>query len=331
MVQDLEAIGAWKAVVVFLDFLLAENPPQLDFSPWYSRRQALAARGAALFAVGEGTKAAVDLEQAVKLGATHNAVWLQAVAAVSTAIEREPQRAKGWFLRGTARLRLSQWQQAIDDITQAEKLGSQGWAVFWNRAVARVHLDDLPNAIADFAHVVDREPDDVEAYQALALAQLADERPADYRRTCATLYQRLSNSKKADDQVAIAWTATLDANSRIPPARLVDLARAGIKNGRRDVGGMLTLGAALDRAGDYEEARQQLEAAARDARDTQATFAALLLARTQYHLQQKKEARALLQTATRWLEQHAGQLDWLPRLELRVLRREVARLLDEEK
>jgi WD40 repeat protein/serine/threonine protein kinase len=221
-------------------------------------------------------------------------------------------------------LRGRHWSAALWHLNALIQQQPDNWLYHARRGRALAELGRWKEASDDFAEVVRRAPEEVEAqcmYAALCLHQ--GDRAA-YRRICAAL---LKSQEKSDDPrlaYLTAWICVLSADADVKGERLVALAKQAVERDPHDADYLCTLGAALFRAGDLETAGHRLnEALAQQGRRASAREW-LWLALVRYRMDLPIEARQWLRKAT---APDTDSLPWVQRLQLELLRGEVERLL----
>jgi serine/threonine protein kinase/Flp pilus assembly protein TadD len=168
-----------------------------------------------------------------------------------------------------------------------------------------------------------------------------------YRNICADMLQRF---RKADDPTSVhllAWTCVLAPEAVADTAQPVQLAEKAVANEPKNLQYLCTLGAALYRAGRFEEAVKRLTAASAlqaNERQTAMAYTWFFLAMAHHRLGHADEARRWLDKATQATEEALKPpaeppekpVDapipilpaWNRKLTLHLLRREVAELIE---
>jgi tetratricopeptide (TPR) repeat protein len=202
------------------------------------------------------------------------------------------------------------------------------------RGNARAELGRLAAARDDFVRAAALAPDDPEPRYRLALARLAEGDDDGFRRACAALLWRFGAT--ADPKVAspVAYTCVARPRVAADPAALVRLGEVAAPLFRGN--GRVT-GAALYRAGRYDEAARRLEESARQA--TPVAWDWLFLAMAHHRLGHAEVARGYLDRAARWITTadaargpaasgpRTSWHSWNERAEVRALYREAEALL----
>jgi serine/threonine protein kinase/tetratricopeptide (TPR) repeat protein len=166
------------------------------------------------------------------------------------------------------------------------------------RGYLLVHLYQWDRAAEEFARAGELDPEDVYLwrFRAVALHAAGDE-PA-YRRVCAALMDRFEKVEKPNLANNVLLACTLRPDALADPTRLLPLVRVAAPC---FPGGAQVGGAALYRAGRYEEAVRCLEAAARTYRLGAWEWCFLTMAH--HRLGHADEARRCRDEAARWIEE----------------------------
>jgi tetratricopeptide (TPR) repeat protein len=188
--------------------------------------------------------------------------------------------------RGGAYARLEQWEKALADITRASELRpDDGWLIGHNRAVLYLAVGD----------------------------------EAGYRRVCAELLQRFGAGASLANAREAVWTGALRPDAVPDPSQFAHIAERVVAQEPKSAVNQRTLGAALYRAGRFEEAIQWLT------RNGDGGFQGWpFLAMAHHRLGHAAEAR-------QWLDKtiaDAKPYDWVTRWELQLLRREARELIE---
>src|SRR5882757_7523285 len=169
----------------------------------------------------------------------------------------------GWQARmeqGRALAKRREWEAAAAEFTEAIRLAPERTAPRVARGNAHGELGRFALARADFARAAELDPVDPEPRYRLALACVAEGDDDGYRRACADLLAHFGATE--DPKVASPLAYTCAAR---PGA--VDAPEALVRWGERAVplfrGNGRVLGAALYRAGRFEEAVRRLDESTR--------------------------------------------------------------------
>jgi tetratricopeptide (TPR) repeat protein/predicted Ser/Thr protein kinase len=172
-----------------------------------------------------------------------------------------------------------------------------------------VHQNAFGRAADEFAEAARLEPDDIRLWVGQAQAHLAAGNVQAYQRVCAEMLQRHPNLNNAATADRLVWTCANRVDS-LPHMEvllpLADLALAGYPGAAR------TKGAALVRAGRYEEALRSFDASSRINAPHPANMCFQAIAC--YHLGQFDRAQQHVQDAANWIAKADRQR--LPSVEL---------------
>jgi serine/threonine protein kinase/WD40 repeat protein len=174
---------------------------------------------------------------------------------------------------------------------------------------------------------------DVEARARRLLVRRARTGAAAYREACRELLRDFA-AADLPPRIAnlLAWSCALDDGVVEDYAPLVRLAESAVV-GRPSQDRLNTLGALLYRAGRFEEAVRQLQRSVEMHGAGGTPYDALFLALAHHRLGRREEARRWFRRGTapapaaRFKADAIGDTSWIPRLELDILRREVAAAL----
>jgi WD40 repeat protein/tetratricopeptide (TPR) repeat protein len=151
----------------------------------------------------------------------------------------------GNFLDDRAR-----YKEAEAEFNMAIKLQPER-ASFWvQRGRVYADLGQWDKASANFVHATQCKEPDADAWHSRAMLYLRDGNQDGYCQICLDMLQRFGE--------AAAWTCTLTPNSGADPDQIVDLAEKLLAKSSRDHWHVNQLGAALYRAGRFEDAVKRL-------------------------------------------------------------------------
>jgi WD40 repeat protein/tetratricopeptide (TPR) repeat protein len=313
--------------------------------------------------------------------------WEQAIRDYTRAIELGARVGDVWYHRSKAHAERKRWGEALDDVTKADELGYNDLSVWSHRGSVHRMLGRYDRSAEDYTRVIkgyptfgagwvgrafahaalhqwDKAERDYARAQQLggvpavfvhqhALVRLAVKDVPGYRKICRRLLELSGPSPVPDTALWAGWTCALLPDAGVAPARLVQLAERAAAALPRNRDSLLARGAALYRAGRWEEALGPLEAALtapqgarrpppRSVRWNPEAFdrtgyELLFLAMAHHRLGHADEARQWLDRAARWMEQaplpktkEGGDNPlycWNQRLPHELLRREAETLL----
>jgi tetratricopeptide (TPR) repeat protein len=206
----------------------------------------------------------------------------------------------------------------------------RGWA-YANRG-------QWDKASADFVKATQCKEPDEGAWYSRAMLYLRDGNLSGYREVCSDMLQRFG--------MGATWTCTLAPNSGADPAQIVELAEKLLAKSSRDHWHVNQLGAALYRAGRFEEAVKRLTEATElsfHPYRTNMLHTWFFLAMSHHRLGYTDEARHWLDKAMQGTDEalkspaeslgKSGNSDgvispnWNRRLTVRLLRREAEQLI----
>jgi serine/threonine protein kinase/WD40 repeat protein/tetratricopeptide (TPR) repeat protein len=234
-----------------------EPPPFVATMPWQQRFQVLqySTLGKRLAWVGRVAEAEDAYRRALKVKPDDplahgdfgkfledQARYQEAVAEFSEALELQPEHGPFWVRRGWAYADTGQWDQHSADFVKSSFWVQRGWA--------HAGLGQWDKASADFVQATQGKEPDEAAWYSRAMLCLRDGNQDGYREVCSDMLQRFGEGA--------AWTCTLTPHSGADRDRVADLAEKLLAHSSRDHWHVTQLGAALYRAGRFEEAVQRL-------------------------------------------------------------------------
>jgi WD40 repeat protein/tetratricopeptide (TPR) repeat protein len=275
----------------------------------------------------------------------------KAVADFSKAIEQETiMRHAGrptngawalWFHRGEAHFRLSQMDKAAEDLSEVLKMTPDHAPSWHARGLARAELGKPEQAADDFAAALQRPNPPARTWLDLPLAHLARGDARAYRDACAQAVTHFGQPEDPALALQLAWTCSLGPGAEADPEAAVRRARQAFDQDPQSYIHARTLGAALYRAGKFQDAVNVLTRATQ-LRKQPAPSAWLFLALAHARLQHAEEAKKWLGMAREWVDQAQRQkpgeagdesalswhkLPWNERLAVTVLQREAEALV----
>jgi WD40 repeat protein/tetratricopeptide (TPR) repeat protein len=225
-----------------------------------------------------------------------------------------------------------QWSAAIPYLDRLIAAHPTVGPLYARRGVAHAELEQWEKALADFTRASELRPDDVLAIgSSRARLCLAAGDEAVYRRVCADLLQRFGMGASIANARETVWTSALRPDAVPDPSQLVRIAVRVVAQEPKGAIYLRSLGAALYRAGRFEEAIQQLNAAIA-AQNGDGLFEDwLFLAMAHHRLGHAAEARQWLDKTIQWeakRKDDAEPLDWVARWELQILLHEAKELIE---
>jgi tetratricopeptide (TPR) repeat protein len=167
-----------------------------------------------------------------------------------------------------------------------------------NRGYCCAHLGQWVEAAAAFDRASELQPDEVYLWFFRAVAHRAAGEGSAYRQTCVALAERFQKTEDPRTACHVVVTCVLSGDALPDMTRLLKLARVGA--GWFHFGASAH-GAALYRAGRYDEAVRYFEAEARTYRLRAWDWCFLAMA--QHRLGHAGEARRCLAEAARWIDE----------------------------
>ena len=325
----------------------AEFSRAIELRP--SNAHILGHRGHVHFELEQYDKAVADLSRAVNLDASDANAWNnraavfgrlgrldEAVADYSKAIELAPGNAVYWGNRGYSYMKLSAFSKAAVDYSKAIELKPEEDKYWSSRGHAHAQCGRWDAATADFTRAIELNSEVAHYSFCHAMAELASGNIGGYVEACRRMTQRFADMSGA----SATWTAWACA---VAPGAITDAAQtvrlAEVTAGFDEVhhGYLLILGAALYRAGRFDEALARLrkahgvwDAADPKPRSFSPAYTWLFLAMAHQRRGNAQEARRWLDRAAQWTDNilqegtlaNGTPLPWCRRLTLELLRRE---------
>jgi tetratricopeptide (TPR) repeat protein len=225
-------------------------------------------------------------------------------------------RGDGWKERGL----WDRAEPAYAEAIRARPHNRSAWDALARLYASRGHVDRAAMTLAEAIRVM---PEDLSLRRQFSAALLVSGDEAGWRGACNALLDRFGGTINPWTSNEIACAFTLGPNAIADPGLAVLLAGAAVKDAGvyNRASHVCTLGAALYRAGRFEEAIQRLEEATRLRGELESPRQWALMAMAHHRLGHGNEAR-------RWLEKLqdrppvADTADFWNELEVRLLRSE---------
>jgi serine/threonine protein kinase/WD40 repeat protein len=263
---------------------------------------------------------------------------------LTEAIKLQPKRGSFWVKRGWTYADIGQWEKASADFFEATRCKEPDDAAWYSLALLRLHDGDLDGYRKVCSEMLEQFGEGADWYSR-AMLLLLDGDLDGYRRVRSEKLERFGEGT--------VWTCTLSPSSGTDPGRIVSLAERAIAKSTKgqgyvnwNHGTVNQLGAALYRAGRFEEAVKRLtEATSLDAHPfrTNMLHTWFFLAMAHHRLGHAEEARRWLDRAVQGTEkalkspaeprEKPGNLDgairpnWNRKLTLLLLRGEAEKLI----
>jgi Tfp pilus assembly protein PilF len=230
---------------------------------------------------------------------SNQARFKEAAVEFSEAIRLKPDEVNYWSKRAWCAIRLGQSDKVVADLSQAIKLQPGNGEFLALRGRTYAELGQWQKATAELDEAMKCKQPHPEAWYLRALLYLRDGNLDGYRRICADMLQRFGKTDDADKADTLAWTCIWAPNAVADAAQPVHLAEKAVAKDPKSFSYCLTLGAALYRAGRFEDAIKRLTEASAlkpDPEDTRA-YHWFFLAMAHDRLRHADEARNWLEKA----------------------------------
>ena len=192
-------------------------------------------------------------------------------------------------------------EQAASEFDAALRLSPQDPQIrleaHHNRGRLYVHRRQWRDTAAEFSKAAELEPDNAKVWRCRALAHFADGDVDAYRQTCKAMLERFGRTEDRFASGNVLLACVLRDDTLPDMKRLLPLTRVSDALWHW---GTEVHGAALYRAGRYEECVQSFETAARKYRPRAWDWCFLAMAR--HRLRDNDQARRCLTEAKRWID-----------------------------
>ncbi|HEV3164986.1 MAG TPA: tetratricopeptide repeat protein, partial [Isosphaeraceae bacterium] len=231
---------------------------------------------------------------------------------------------------GRYHIEVEEWSRAVADLSKAIAQGIDTSEVRFRRGVAFASLSRWKAAQDDLKRVHEATPADVIVGLTDAVLSLHLGDSASYRAVCADLVEAHEGNVDLFTTSAITWACVVGPGALDDPEKAVVQGRRAFaaQTGGYNLYSATGLGAALYRAGKFEEALAQLKRAVA-LHGTGTAYEWLFLAMTEHQLGHDKEAQEWYKKAADWVEQAKQQkvqdaflnvpLSWMNTLSLELL------------
>lgn len=161
--------------------------------------------------------------------AMHEENYQEAISAWDKYLEREPEHAWAYHIRGVAKVRLKMYETAMEDFTQAIELDPEDKAAFMARAEVGILLCDLEQARQDASRARSLHQTTKHSAASLLLGLISkillgedieEEEEREYRRLCNEEFTTRWNFLVLDSWL---WTVDIEQDKRETIRELVDL------------------------------------------------------------------------------------------------------------
>jgi tetratricopeptide (TPR) repeat protein len=219
-----------------------------------------------------------------------------------------------------------QWFAAIFHLTPLIDAQPNAGDLRVRRAYAYAELGQEDKAARDFAKSLESAPSNLEPWLQFAHQRLDRRDLVGYRKVCVHLLDHFGMTRDPNTANGVAWACVLVPDAIADPLHLLRLIEVAVSSEPKSYYYLNTLGAALYRAGKFEEAIMRLNEAIQVQRqgDTYADW--LFLAMAHHRLGHGDEAKQWLAKAGKDVPLLEQQLQ-----EMQLLRHEAEALLKHEK
>ena len=232
--HDEPRIDRWNAAVTHLSLLIERRP-----ECWWLWR----ARGHLRMRMGHPDQSEADFDKAINVRPDDSWSWLgrglarksqnqtePALTDLARSAALEPRVATGWGARGEILGAKGRWDEAAGDFARWSASGGDPVAIPWYfHALLRVYAKDHHG----------------------------------YRQACATMWERYSNTSDPFIAALLAHACSLGPDCGVALERVIALAEKAASAMPEDGWALFTLGAALRRAGRFEQAITKFDEATR--------------------------------------------------------------------
>jgi serine/threonine-protein kinase len=149
------------------------------------------------------------LAQGVGLALREKGASREAVGAFSKAIELDPRLATAWSDRGSAHLRLMEWQEAVHDCSEAIRLEPRLAIARAFRGEACIAQGEWEEAAADYTRAIELAPDDHWYWYPTAALDLYLGNTREYRRICCDVLERFGSNETPEIAGSVTMTCSL--------------------------------------------------------------------------------------------------------------------------
>jgi tetratricopeptide (TPR) repeat protein len=213
-------------------------------------------------------------------------------------LEGVPRAVFGFEQQGSLYRRQHQWDKAIPEYDKAIDRNPKDAFAWHNRAHAYAVLAQWDKAAADSAKAVELQPEKAEWWLKLASYELLAGHTPAYRTACERMLERFGQTKNPIIARRIALRCVLSPQAVKDEQLVLQLAEQSVAKTPNDQLSVITLGAALYRAGQFEAAVHHCGPIA----ETRNPLAWLVLAMAHHRLGHTEEAR-------RWLDKAVQTMD----------------------
>jgi tetratricopeptide (TPR) repeat protein len=310
-----------------------------------------------------------DSEFWYRKGVAHHDLqqWDKALACLNRSLDKGPKQSAAWHYRAAVHNALRRYEQALADADKAKELGDDSpwlrrhcavalkgvgrtaeamreisellaagpehhsWALAL-RATWYVEQQKWREAADDFTRTFELDPQHPTAGTYAALLRLQSGDTAGYRKHCQVLLEHALKTRNPRQANNLVWVCTLAPGAVDDPKLLVERMEKAVKSDHTSWYYAGTLGAALYRAGRFDEAVRRIEGANKLQGKGGVPQDWLFLAMAHHRLRHAEQARKWLDQAVRAIKQADPKKPptgarWSERIEIQLLRREAQTLI----
>ena len=332
--------------------------PELSYS-YYDAAAGYYCRGMAYSAMRQRKKAIDDLSESIRLdGEVHHPFHLrgrlhQRLGEKQKAIDDFTQAIRlnstdteslhlSYNMRGNLYQDFGKFDEAIEDFTEATRLDLNCATCYSCRGSVYCRQGKYEEAIEDLTQAIQRKPDDLVSWYRRAHLYLVTGQLDAYRETCRKMLDRFGKNEEPGDAFLVAWTCVLLPDAAPDLSRAVTLANKAVEGDSDSLSHSTALGAALYRAGRFDDAARRLTELDELMQDpdsssqTSPAYCWFFLAMTHHRLGHHKAAREYFDKAVQWTDNVVQKqslsggtsVSWRGRLRFKVLREEAQALLN---
>jgi tetratricopeptide (TPR) repeat protein len=230
--------------------------------------------------------------------------WFAAAFHLTRLLERTPGDAGLFARRGRAYAEQAHWQPALANFARASELEADNTAYRYQHGLALLEQETIVTRAVSGACSVGllawpQGPGPL--LSALPWVSRTTNRPG-YRRLCAEMLERFGNTTDAPKAAAVVSLAVLLPDAVQDFNEVIRLARVAVNSKPDDAGYLESLGGALYRAGQYQDARKYLDRAVVRHSQGGRVGTQLFLALVHQRLGHPAEAKAWLARAVQQFE-----------------------------
>ncbi len=180
------------------------------------------------------------------------------------AIHARPDDGWSWLGRGLARKRQNKSEPALDDLARSveiEPTAAIGWGARGEILGIKGRWDEAARHLAQWS-ALGGESSPIPWYFHTLLRAYTNDQPG-YRQACATMWEHFNKTTDPFVAALLAHACSLEPDCGVTAEDIVALAEQAVRAKLDDGWTLFTLGAALRRAGRYEEAITKFDEAAK--------------------------------------------------------------------